>query len=515
MAMSRAFITNYRTTTIAALIMAQLIIAAIVFAVAWVGLRRNITAHDLLLLVVVSGGLLEVLVLPFVIDWLLKPLHVLTQAILHVSDQVSDSPPPNVNDKQSEKSGLKALVQTVYQLAAVTRTNATNPLSAPAVSIAAPLLDQLPIGVLAFDKNHKFVFANSKGRAVLPPDQDLSRYGIENLHLLFPQQDTIEHWMGSISSEKIQDTRTWQRIADQVPGTANRRIFDVVAYYNQNESHNIEIILVLIDRTVEYSSDDEAMDFIALAAHELRGPITVIRGYLDTIEDELGPQLNNDQRMLIERLLVSSGQLSGYINNILNVARYDRNHLRLHLREESWPALVKSFTPDFLQRAHAHNRQLSIQIPEDLPTVAADASSIQEVITNLIDNAIKYSHDGGQVVVTAHQDGDFIETTVQDFGIGIPESITPHLFTKFYRSHRSRQAVSGTGLGLYLCKAIMESHGGSIWVRSREGEGTTIGFRIPTYSSVADKLKNDDNSNQDVISQSAHGWIKNHSYYRR
>lgn len=511
MAMSRAFITNYRTTTIAALIMAQLIVATIVFGIAWIGLQRHISAHQLLALVAIAGGLLEVLVLPFVIDWLLKPVRVLTQAIIHVSDGVSDSPPPNVNDKQSEKSGLKALVQTVYQLA----TAQASPLVAPAADIAVPLLDQLPIGVLAFDKNGKFVFTNAKGREVLPPDQDLSRYSIENLHLTFPRQDSIERWMGSISSEKIQDTRTWQRIADQVPGTPNRRIFDVIAYYNQNESHNIEIILVLIDRTTEYSNEEEAMDFIALAAHELRGPITVIRGYLDTIEDELGPQLSNDQRMLIERLLVSSAQLSGYINNILNVARYDRNHLRLHLHEESWAALMKSFEPDFLQRAHAHNRLLDIRIPENLPPVAADASSIQEVITNLVDNAIKYSHDGGQVIIEAHQDGDFVETTVQDFGIGIPESITPHLFTKFYRSHRSRQSVSGTGLGLYLCKAIMESHGGSIWVRSREGEGTTIGFRLPVYGSVADKLKNDDNSNEDVISQSAHGWIKNHTYYRR
>jgi signal transduction histidine kinase len=136
-------------------------------------------------------------------------------------------------------------------------------------------------------------------------------------------------------------------------------------------------------------------------------------------------------------------------------------------------------------------------------------------VTNLIDNAIKYSHDGGEIIVSARLDGDFVETTVQDFGIGIPESVTGRLFTKFYRSHRSRQAVTGTGLGLYLCKAILESHGGSIWVRSAEGQGSIFGFRLPTYASVAAQIQKGDNSNEEMIIRGSHGWIKNHSYYRR
>ena len=96
--------------------------------------------------------------------------------------------------------------------------------------------------------------------------------------------------------------------------------------------------------------------------------------------------------------------------------------------------------------------------------------------------------------------------------MGIPESILPNLFERFYRNHRTRNQIGGTGLGLYLSKAIIGAHGGHIWVRSKEGQGTTVGFTLQPYAIVAGKLKSDDNSG---IVRQAHGWIKNHSLYRR
>ena len=255
------------------------------------------------------------------------------------------------------------------------------------------------------------------------------------------------------------------------------------------------------------------MDFIALAAHELRGPITVIRGYLELLGQDL-QGITPDQQQLLDRLQVSSERLSGYINNILNVSRYDRNHLKLHLQEERAYDIIASLVPDLALRAKTQNRKLTFHVPDTLPTIAADRSSLSEVISNLIDNAIKYSKEGGEVIVSAAVKEGFVEMTVQDFGIGMPESVVGNLFNKFYRSHRSRQTVSGTGLGLYICKAIVESHGGSIWVRSVEGEGTTFGFTVPIYSTVADKLTAGDNGNEKII-DTKEGWIKNHAMFRR
>ncbi len=145
--------------------------------------------------------------------------------------------------------------------------------------------------------------------------------------------------------------------------------------------------------------------------------------------------------------------------------------------------------------------------------MAVDKVSIYEVLNNLLDNAIKYSGAGQRIVVSSKltQDG-MVETTIQDFGMGIPESVMPNLFDKFYRSHRSRAQIGGTGLGLYLSKAIVAAHGGQIWVRSKEGEGSTFGFTLQPYSQLADAQKNSDNKE---IVRGAHGWIKNHSLYRR
>lgn len=507
----KRFLQQFALTTTAGIMIAQVIIIGLGILLTTLVAGDTDNTEAAIVTAALIIGLLEISLAPFIVKWLSRPLTVVTQAIMHVSKEASDTPPPNVNNPQAERSGLKALVQTIYELAA----NVSTEDEGQKLDFASSLLEKLPVAVLVFDRKEQLIFANQQSQELFSEFvEGKETRNLKDVQLLFSGQDTLPNWLIAARQDKIRDVRMWQRIANKQPGDEGRKIFDVIAYYNKHESHQIETTLVVVDRTQEYLAGDDAMDFIALAAHELRGPITVIRGYLDAFDEEF-PDMTQDQRMLMERLIVSAGQLSGYINNILNVARYDRNHMQLNLQEENWSQLVASYLPELARRAHARGRKLTINFPDDLPAVAADAVSMQEVFTNLVDNAIKYSRDGGEIVIQAMHDGDFVETTVQDFGIGIPQSVMSRLFSKFYRSHRSRQAVSGTGLGLYLCKAIMESHGGSIWVRSEENQGSTFGFRLPTYASVAATIQKDDNSNERMIIKGSHGWIKNHSYYRR
>jgi signal transduction histidine kinase len=150
---------------------------------------------------------------------------------------------------------------------------------------------------------------------------------------------------------------------------------------------------------------------------------------------------------------------------------------------------------------------------ENLPTIDASHIQLTQLFTNLIDNAIKYSNEGGAIEVTAAMKGELVEFSVEDHGIGMPGNVVSNLFQKFYRSHRSRETVAGTGIGLYISKAIVESHGGTISVRSEDGRGSTFTVSLPTYQAVAEKLKAGDNSNEGLIEQGS-GWIKNHSMYR-
>lgn len=435
-----------------------------------------------------------------------QPLKDLLAAILSTSDEPTDLSPPNPNDKRYEKTGLKDAFQIVYE-----GSSQKSPDSKVSGNIQLKLerlneaLDNTLCGFVIINSDGKIRYANKSAPIYIGTD------GRQKLELLFNENDNLEKWIQECVNGSIKDERIWTRVPNKLPNEENRRFFDVIASYQKGLSN--EITLTTIDRTKEYSSDEESLDFISFAAHELRGPITVIKGYVDILQDELSDVLRGDQVELFRRLAVSSNRLSGYIDNILNTSRYDRRHMKMHLVEDTVKAVYEMIEDDMELRASSQGRMLSVNFPEDLPTIAADRASLSEVFGNLIDNAIKYSHEGGVVNVTAKANGNFVEVSVQDSGIGMPESVVSNLFQKFYRSHRSRETVAGTGIGLYISKAIVESHGGTISVRSEDGRGSTFTILIPIYSTVADKLQASDNSNEGLISE-GQGWIKNHSMYR-
>jgi signal transduction histidine kinase len=213
------------------------------------------------------------------------------------------------------------------------------------------------------------------------------------------------------------------------------------------------------------------------------------------------------------KMSATAQQLSAFVNNILNVARVDNDQLSLRLHEEDWSDIVESTVEMMSLRAKVRGISLTQKIADGLPTVGADRISIQEVIANLIDNAIKYSGTSKEIIISTRLNGEgLVETTVQDFGVGVPGAVLPNLFTKFYRDHHNRAQIGGTGLGLYLAKAIVTAHGGNIWVESKEGKGSTFSFTLLPYAKLAEETKNSDNKE---LVRSAHGWIKNHSLYRR
>lgn len=451
-----------------------------------------------------AGVAANIIVALLVLQISSEPLRVVTQAVAHVSNDPVVTPPPEINIGRYEHSGLKAVVQAIYELA-INMPKTTADSGTPS-DFFKVLTDGMPCGIIAMDANGAIVYANAMAPATPTPDGD------KTISLIFEQNDDLAKWLADCQANKVRDDHLWLRVADKPPGEEGRRIFDVMGHYQKNAQAGIEVLLVAFNRTAAYAPDQDDMDFIALAAHELRGPITVIRGYLDVLTDELGSKLDADQHVLLERLQVSAERLSGYINNILNVSRYDRSRFTMHPQEDNVLDIFKSLIPDLALRARTQRRKLSFQIPQDLPTIAADRTSLSEVVINLIDNAIKYSHEDGEITIGASLKENFVEITVTDNGIGMPESVVGNLFNKFYRSHRSREAVGGTGLGLYICKAIVEGHGGTIWVRSKEGQGTTFGFTLPVYASVARSLANGDNKD---ITQRSEGWIKNHAMYRR
>lgn len=383
------------------------------------------------------------------------------------------------------------------------------------------LLESLPVGLIIFDKKTQLTQMNQTAKKML----GFSGTGVASVTLnsetvLTTLKQLIStsasgdftDWLNQTKTNKIQDTKLWP-LGHLVVGEETKA-YDIVAHYNKQDSNGLELVVALVERSEDYARQEKQMEFISLAAHELRGPITLMRGLIDVFKNEIGETLDDDHRELLTRMGVSAHQLAGYVDNILSVSRIDQKNFVVQPEKADWATILSQATLDLSIRAEANHRILELNVPQNLPPVAVDTTAIHHVINNLVDNAIKYSKAGGHIIISANVKGDTIETTVQDSGIGIPGSIVGGLFTKFYRSHRSKQLVSGTGLGLYLCKAIVEAHSGNIWVRSTEGVGTTFGFTLPTYSSIAAELEKRDNKDSGIV-RGTHGWIKNHALYRR
>ncbi len=499
---------RYKRRAWGTLLLGQLvIILTLVVAATYFGFVQYQQPIEYVILAILAAIIIGINAVVFAI--IIWPLSILSNAITHIAGEKNGQPLPNPNEKKAVRAGLRPLLQTIYHLSS-NQEHASDTKEAsehPKVNDSG-LSDfgDSTVGIAMLNTSGEVIFHNK----AVPVHADTD--GKKHLQLEFYTDESIDTWLKQCENNTVRADKTWVRVASKPAGQPDRKLFDVIASYRKG--NNAPLVAFFIERTDEYAPEEEDLNFIAFAAHELRGPITVIRGYLDTLVDELGETIDPEQRELFDRLIVSANRLASYINNILNSARYDQRHLTLSLIETRIIDIYATIADDMALRASAQHRILNIDLPLELPAVAADPASASEVFGNLIDNALKYSNEGGAVTVTAEVKDKFIEVSVIDNGIGMPPNVVGNLFHKFYRSHRSRETVAGTGIGLYISKGIVESHGGTMEVKSIENEGSTFSFTLPIYATIADKLEKTNGSNAELIKTHGGGWIKNHGAMR-
>lgn len=497
----KTFLKYHKTLLVSLALGSQFLLTLIIGAILILSGLTSISSPSTWLILgglFVAGSTLSLIILYAASD----ALYDILAAISYKIGEPTTTTPPHPNAKQHARTGLKAVLHAIYNPPAAPEQGVT---TVAGTDLMTQALNHTSCGVVIMNDHKQIISANKAAPIGRTPQGDTY------LALDFLDDKSLTDWLAGVDSDKLKAERTWRRVPTDTGSFAKTRYFDIVASYEKGAPG--ETVIILFDRTDQYAPEEEDLNFISFAAHELRGPITIIRGYLDVLEQELAGRLKGDEPQLLARLTVSANRLSGYINNILNVAKFDRHHLKVHLAEDHVSHIYASIADDMQLRASTQHRLLTIAIPDDLPTVAADRSSIGEVISNLIDNAIKYSFEGGTITLAAAQKGDFIEISVTDNGVGMPANVVKNLFHKFYRSHRSREAVAGTGIGLYLCKAFVESHGGTITARSKENEGSVFSFTLPIYATVKDQLLEDGQLNRQLIRRGG-GWIKNHAMYR-
>lgn len=255
------------------------------------------------------------------------------------------------------------------------------------------------------------------------------------------------------------------------------------------ERVNLGCILALHDITAERELEEMKLDFVSMAAHELRTPVTTIKGYLSVFVEENQKLLNDEQKMFLQRVNISTEQLMGLIDNLLNVTRIERGVLTMNVQPLDWPLIVSETVKEFASRAEDKHIILSYEAPQqEIPPLHADKIRVTEVLSNLLSNAISYTPENGKVTVKVESEGKEVLTQVKDTGRGIPHEALPRLFTKFFRLPTPlAEGSKGMGLGLYIAKSIIEMHKGKIWVESGVGKGSTFSFSLPfTFESSKD-----------------------------
>ncbi|MEA5040331.1 MAG: HAMP domain-containing sensor histidine kinase [Clostridiaceae bacterium] len=226
-------------------------------------------------------------------------------------------------------------------------------------------------------------------------------------------------------------------------------------------------------------------EFLANISHELRTPLTVVSGYAQTARTELSELPEVKSIADIMTLIASeSERMSLMVGQILDVTRIDENRMVFVPAPCSLAEVIQKTLSTYYPILNKNNNKLSLKLPEDLPEASADTVRVSQVLVNLIANAIRHTNKG-QIIVSAAAQGDFIEISVADNGEGIAPERIPLLFER-YKSRDSAKAQAGrstgTGLGLFICKHIVEAHGGRIWIESVMGAGTTVRFTLPKAS---------------------------------
>jgi signal transduction histidine kinase len=241
-------------------------------------------------------------------------------------------------------------------------------------------------------------------------------------------------------------------------------------------------IVTIHDETKSRELEDMKLDFVSMAAHELRTPLSTIRGYLELISYQSAENIDNVQRY-IKQARRSAEELASLISNLLDVSRIERGTLVLTMDKVDFAVSAKECVQNLKFNADSKNIAVSYTGPDSGDFVIADSVAIREVISNLIDNAIKYTHKDGHVDIKLVGQDNHYSLSVTDDGVGIPANALPYLFTKFYRVHGGLESGStGTGLGLFISKSIIERHGGTITVESNHGQGSTFTVTIPKFT---------------------------------
>lgn len=305
---------------------------------------------------------------------------------------------------------------------------------------------------------HMKIKQQTIGYIVLGPKQSGTAYSASEILLVSAMAD--EAALAISNSERFDEIKKFN-------SRLEREIRQATA---QLEASNAEL------RAVDATKDE----FISMASHQLRTPLTSVKGYISMVLEGDAGKVTPMQKRLLEEAFTSSERMVHLIGAFLNVSRLQSGKFMLETHETNLAEVIRQEVDGMRQIARSHGVSLTYRQPKVFPTLIVDEGKLRQVVMNFIDNAIFYSPDSTPVTVSARVEDGMVVVRVVDEGIGVPKAAQAKLFSKFFRADNARlQRPDGTGIGLYLAKRIVDEHGGSIIFESHRGKGSTFGFRLP------------------------------------
>lgn len=251
----------------------------------------------------------------------------------------------------------------------------------------------------------------------------------------------------------------------------------ITCSYDRNGTGEIDrIVVVARDITRRRRIDLAKSEVISAVSHELRSPLTSVKGFVSTLINKWDRLSEEQKRHFLLTIQVDADRVTRLLNELLDISRLEAGRLKLRKQRMVVQEIARKVVDRIGPRSEKH--LIHLELNGTLPEVFADPDKVEQVLTNLVENAVKYT-DGGTVTVSCSKDGGVVRISVVDQGEGIPTEHRQHVFGKFFRRGERAGAPSGTGLGLYISKGLIEAHGGKIWVEDGPDGGAAFTFTLP------------------------------------
>jgi PAS domain S-box-containing protein len=342
------------------------------------------------------------------------------------------------------------------------------------------MLTSIADGVVVNNTEGETIMVNPAAERILDtPEDQLTGRDFDELFSVFKEPGEMEavDTMENLLSKRGQDISKAHKMVLEMD---QRVINATLSPVQTQEGDFLGVVTILRDVTKEVEADRAKSQFISTVSHELRTPMTAIKGYTDLLHAGSVGSITDEQKRFLGIIRSNTNRLTALINDLLDISRVETGRVRFEPELMQIGDVIADVVTALAGQAESKDQTLTYEVDGGLPEIMGDWDRLNQVLTNLIGNAIHYTPEGGSVEVQAYPVENAVRVDVRDTGIGIASEDLARIFERFYRAdHPIVQEARGTGLGLSIVKMFVEMHGGRVWVESEPGEGSTFTFILP------------------------------------